>query len=153
VCGIGGAHAREERHTQTRVAELLRRHLPAAVFAAALENAPRTALAGLLAKQPGTRSPVKRLARTSAFSGQQNTTKSLSSRRRKYGSGRPGQGVRKADRRISSQTASSLGDLFQLLFAQCHSFPSSALVASVNFEGDRVRLPQRDFIHGARRLG
>jgi hypothetical protein len=69
LCGIGGAHARGERHRQTRVAELLRRHLPAAVFAAALDNAPRTALAGLLAKQPGTRSPVKRLARACASSG------------------------------------------------------------------------------------
>src|SRR5215471_7260724 len=46
---------REEWKTQTRVAELLRRHLPAGAFATALENAPRTALSGLLAKQRGTR--------------------------------------------------------------------------------------------------
>jgi hypothetical protein len=46
---------REEWCTQTHVAELLRRHLPAGVFATALENAPRTALSGLLQKRRGTR--------------------------------------------------------------------------------------------------
>jgi hypothetical protein len=37
------------------VAELLRRHLAAGVFATALENTPRNAISGLLAKQRGTR--------------------------------------------------------------------------------------------------
>jgi hypothetical protein len=46
----------EEWGTQTRVAQLLRRHLPPGVFATTLENAPRNALSGLRAKQRGTRS-------------------------------------------------------------------------------------------------
>jgi hypothetical protein len=42
---------------------------PRRSVAASLQNVPRTALAGLLAKQPSTRSPVKRVAKTSASSG------------------------------------------------------------------------------------
>jgi hypothetical protein len=45
----------EEWTTQTRVAELLKRHLPAGCFSTALENAPRSRLAGLLTKLRGTR--------------------------------------------------------------------------------------------------
>jgi hypothetical protein len=46
---------REEWRTQTRVAALLRRHLPPQCFASALENSPRSRLAGLLMKLRGTR--------------------------------------------------------------------------------------------------
>jgi hypothetical protein len=46
---------REEWTTQTRVAKLLERHLPAGCFSTALENAPRSRLAGLLTKLRGTR--------------------------------------------------------------------------------------------------
>jgi hypothetical protein len=44
-----------EWRTQTRVAELLKRHLPAGCFATALENSPRSPCAGLLMKLRGTR--------------------------------------------------------------------------------------------------
>jgi hypothetical protein len=46
---------REEWTTQARVVELLKRHLPAGCFSTALENAPRSRLAGLLTKLRGTR--------------------------------------------------------------------------------------------------
>jgi hypothetical protein len=46
---------REEWTTQTRVAKLLERHLPAGCFSTALENSPRSRLAGLLTKLRGTR--------------------------------------------------------------------------------------------------
>jgi len=46
---------REEWNTQTRVAALLKRHLPIGCFSTALGNSPRSPLAGFLAKQRGTR--------------------------------------------------------------------------------------------------
>jgi hypothetical protein len=49
---------REEWHMQTHVAELLKYHLPVGCFATALENAPRTARAGHLAKLRGTRAGI-----------------------------------------------------------------------------------------------
>lgn len=46
---------REEWSTQRVVLRLLRRHLPCGTFFSALENSPRSALAGMMAKQRGTR--------------------------------------------------------------------------------------------------
>jgi hypothetical protein len=51
----GRLSRREAWATRTRVAELLKHHLPAGCFATALENAPRSALSGKLAKLRGTR--------------------------------------------------------------------------------------------------
>jgi hypothetical protein len=49
---------REEWRTQTVVAELLKRHLPVGCFASALDNTPRSARAGQLAKLRGTRAGI-----------------------------------------------------------------------------------------------
>jgi hypothetical protein len=49
---------REEWNMQTQVAELLKRHLPPGCFATALDNKPRSARSGHLAKLRGTRAGI-----------------------------------------------------------------------------------------------